>query len=110
MSASPSNDKQSDDWITLYGGKQTSYWKIPKHLKRCPVSNCGKKFEDLKSLSEHFSRSHAKRSAYCGICNGPVICKNHPEDLASHYRRIHPGVPFQCDQTKIKVEPQLIEV
>lgn len=109
MPALPDDD-QTDDWITLYGGNQTSYWQIPKCIKRCPVSNCGRKFEDQKLLSAHFDKHHAKKSTYCGFCNGPVICTNYPADLADHYRRIHPAVPFQCDQTKIKQEPQVIEI
>ena len=110
MQTSSLNDKKTDDWITLYGDNQTSYWQIPINLKRCPVSSCGRKFEDVQLLSAHFNKHHAKKSTYCGVCNVPIICSKYPEDLASHYQRIHPDVPFPCDQTKIKKELQEIEV
>lgn len=103
MLAPPPNDEQYNDLITLSGGDQISFWRIPKSLKRCPVSSCGKKFEHQELLSAHFVKHHAKKSAYCGECDGPVICGN-SGDLASHQQRIH------SDQAKIKEEPQEIEV
>lgn len=106
----PPNDSQNDDSITLSGGNHTSHWQFPKYLTRCPLSNCGKIYVDRKLLLTHFDNNHAKKTTYCGMCDGPVICTTYPSDLKNHYRRIHPDAPFQFDQTKIKQEPQENEV
>lgn len=110
MPSPPSIDTQNDDSITLFGGKKTSQWRFPEHSIRCPLSNCGRIYDDRKLLVEHFEKQHAKKTTYCGGCDGPVICTAYPADLKNHYRRIHPGAPFQFDQIKIKQEPQENEV
>lgn len=99
----------NDDWITLYGGGQISRWKFWQS-SRCPITNCGKLFNDRESTKIHFRKHHVKKTTYCAACNGPVICSAHSTDMESHYRRVHPDVPFQFDQTKIKQEPRQIEV
>lgn len=104
MPALSDDDEQPDDWITLSGGNQTTYWRLPTTIKRCIISSCGRKFEHKELLSAHFVKHHAKKTTFCGICDSPVVCANYPDDLESHFRRIHPNVPFKCDQTKIKQE------
>lgn len=101
---------QSDDLIMLNGGNTASYWRFPALSKRCPVSSCGKVVDDRKVLLAHFNKHHAKKCTYCGMCNGPVICTNYPADLENHYRRIHPNIPFKCDQIQVKEEHHQIEV
>lgn len=90
------DDEQPDDRIILSGGNQTSYWRLPTNMKRCPISSCGRKFEHTELLAAHFNKHHAKKTTHCDMCDSPIICANYPNDLESHCRRIHP---------KIKVEP-----
>lgn len=98
------DDEQPDDRIILCGGNHTSYWRLPTKIKRCIISSCGRKFEHSELLAAHFLKHHAKKTTYCGMCDSPVVCAIYPDDLTSHYSRIHPKVPFKCDQTKIKQE------
>lgn len=110
MPSPPPIDSQNDDLIKLFGGNQTTHWQFPKYLTRCPLSSCGKIYDDRKLLLAHFRNNHAKKTTYCRMCDGPVVCTAYPADLENHYRRVHPDVPFQFDQINIKQEPQENEV
>lgn len=96
------NDDQvdaGDDIIELFACGQTTKWRVPAGMTKCPVFNCQRNFEMRSTLISHYREKHARGSIFCKICDWPFRINN-VKDYMIHHKRKHPNhkIPFTFNQ------------
>lgn len=84
--------------IVLRGCGLKFNWKFPKKTGKnrngrvhCPVKNCYAEFGVRSDVIVHFKKFHAAKATLCLACKKPRMMRT-LNDMAYHYRMIHPGV------------------
>lgn len=96
-------DGKDDDLITLSGLGQSTQWRFPQGMTRCPVYNCRREYGVRSLAIAHYIRWHAKNSVFCIECSKPVAAKE-VGTFIMHYSKFHPNAELPAHLKKPETE------